>query len=173
VGPTKIHAVIGVAKAYTTRVGAGPFVTELPEAASADLRRRGKEFGATTGRPRRCGWFDAVMVRHAVRVNGMDSLAITKLDVLDEMVKVKICTGYKYKGRILKEYPMATSVLEKCQPVYEELPGWHATTRGARSWFDLPPKARYYLEKIAEHAEAKIGIISVGCEREETVWVTT
>ena len=172
VGPTKIHSVLGVAKAYTTRVGAGPFPTEFPGAQAEELRRRGNEFGATTGRPRRCGWFDAVMVRHAVRVNGMDSLAITKLDVLDEMVKVKVCTGYKYKGRILRDYPMATSILEKCQPVYEELRGWHKPTRGVRNWFDLPVPARYYLEKISEQVEAKISIVSVGSGREETIWVT-
>ncbi len=172
VGPTKIHSVLGVAKAYTTRVGAGPFPTEFPGALAESLRARGNEFGATTGRPRRCGHFDAVMVRHAVRVSGMDSLAITKLDVLDEMIKVKVCTGYKYKGRILKDYPMATSVLERCQPVYEELKGWHKPTRGVRSWFDLPVQARYYLEKIAEKTEARISIVSVGSEREETIWVT-
>ena len=171
VGPTKIHSVLGVAKAYTTRVGAGPFPTEFPEAQAKELRDRGNEFGATTGRPRRCGWFDAVMVRQAVRANGMDSLAITKMDVLDEMAKVKICTGYKYKGKILREFPMATSILGKCQPVYEELRGWYKSTREVRNWFDLPVQARYYLEKIAEQVGAKISIVSVGCEREETIWV--
>lgn len=172
VGPTKIDSVLGVAKAYTTRVGAGPFPTEFPKEQAEEMRQRGNEFGATTGRPRRCGWFDAVMVRHAVRVNGMDSLAITKLDVLDEMVKVKICTGYKYKGRVLKDYPMATSILEQCEPVYEELRGWHKSTRGVRNYFDLPYQARHYIEKIAEQVRTKISIVSVGCEREETIWVT-
>ena len=132
VPPTRIDGVIGIAKAYTTRVGGGPLPTEIGGALEEEVRARGKEFGASTGRPRRCGWFDAVVVRYATRINGFDTLALTKLDVLDELDEVKVCTGYRFEGDLLTEMPADMSVLEACEPVYESLPGWKAPTHGAR-----------------------------------------
>lgn len=172
VGPTRIDSVVGVAKAYTTRVGAGPFPTEFLGEIGEELRQKGCEFGATTGRPRRCGWFDAVMVKTAVRLSGVDSLAITKLDVLDEAPLIKICKGYRIKNHIYKDFPMQTDLLTKCSPVYEEMKGWRRRIDSCRNWFDLPKEARYYLEKISELVGAKISIVTVGQRREETIWIT-
>ena len=169
VGPTAIDAVMGVAKAYTTRVGSGPFPTELKDEVGEGLQERGKEFGATTGRPRRCGWFDGVLVRYATRVNGMASLAVTKLDVLDGCRELKICTGYRHAGRLYKEMPGDLQVLSECEPVYEVLPGWRNATTGATSYKALPPQAKRYLDRIEELAACPIDIISTGSRRDETI----
>jgi len=169
VGPTKIDGVMGIAKAYTTRVGGGPFPTELKDDVGGGLQERGKEFGATTGRPRRCGWFDAVVVRYAVRVNGMTSLAVTKLDVLDGFDEIKLCTGYRYDGRLYKDMPADLQVLTDCEPVYETFKGWAAPTTGITSYAKLPPEAKRYLARIEELAACPIDIISTGSKREETI----
>jgi len=169
VGPTKIDAVMGVAKAYTTRVGSGPFPTELRDEVGEGLQERGKEFGATTGRPRRCGWFDSVLVRYATRVNGLGSLAVTKLDVLDGVEELKICTGYRHAGRPYREMPGDLDVLSECEPVYEVLPGWREATTGVRSYKALPPRAKRYLSRIEELAGCPIDIISTGSRRDETI----
>jgi adenylosuccinate synthase len=139
IGPGKITEVLGVMKAYTTRVGAGPFPTELLDREGEFLRREGQEFGATTGRPRRCGWFDAVVARYAIRINGINSLAITKLDVLDKLESIKVCTGYRYNGKVLTEFPTEARILQNCEAVYESLPGWQQSTGEIKNWNNLPP----------------------------------
>jgi adenylosuccinate synthase len=169
VPPTRVDGVLGVAKAYCTRVGTGPFPSEERGAEAERIRERGGEYGATTGRPRRCGWFDAVAVRYAVRVNGFDALAITKLDVLDELPEIPVCIGYRFEGRTLEEMPADTSVLEACEPVYERLPGWKTSTVGVRDWAMLPENARRYVERLAELVGAEIGLVSTGPDREQTV----
>jgi len=169
VPPSRIDGVMGVAKAYCTRVGTGPFPSEAEEGAAEALRARGKEFGATTGRPRRCGWFDAVAARYATRLNGFDTLAITKLDVLDELEQIPICTAYRFEGETLDEFPSDLSVLERCQPVFESIPGWKAPTPGARQWDRLPAAARHYVERLSELVGTEVGIVSTGPEREDTV----
>ena len=169
VPPTKIHGVLGVAKAYTTRVGNGPFPTELAGGVADLIRARGNEYGATTGRPRRCGWFDAVVLRYAVRVNGLDTVALTKLDVLDQCETVKICVGYKYKGEVLTDFPEEERIWVEAEPVYEEMSGWLAPTRGLRAYAELPTKARQYLERLAELAGVELCLISTGAVREETI----
>jgi adenylosuccinate synthase len=171
IGPTVIDEVIGVAKAYTTRVGNGPFPTELNDSLGEYLRRKGDEFGATTRRPRRCGWLDMLILKYAVRVNGISKLAITKLDVLDEMPEIKVAVAYKYKGKILKEFPQDTNILEQLTPIYKTLPGWKASTSGLTSWKKLPANARKYIDFIAGSLGAKILLVSTGCGREETVWL--
>ena len=171
VGPTKISRVIGVSKAYTTRVGGGPFPSEITGSLQDELREKGREYGATTGRPRRCGWLDAVVGRYAARLNGLDLLAITKLDVLSGLEKVKICKAYNYRGRILTEFPANPQVLLDCQPVYEEMEGWKQDISEARRLEDLPPAARDYLDRLEKILEVKIGLISVGCERQQTIVV--
>ncbi|MCB0300226.1 MAG: adenylosuccinate synthase, partial [Calditrichaeota bacterium] len=145
IGPTRINEVMGVMKAYTTRVGEGPFPTDLLNAEGELLRKEGAEFGATTGRPRRCGWFDGVVARYAIRINGITSLAITKLDVLDKFKEIKVCTGYQVNGKFMKEFPTNLKVLQDCQPVYETLPGWQQPTTECRTWDDLPKVAQDYL----------------------------
>ena len=169
IGPTKIDQVLGVAKAYATRVGEGPFPTQFSSEFEEGMRVRGREYGATTGRPRRCGWFDAVVVRHAVSINGLDSLAITKLDVLDELEKIKIGVGYQYEGKLLKDFPALLRVVLKCQPIYEEMEGWKEDTSRVRSYDELPLKAKEYLQRIAELVKTDIALISVGPGREETI----
>jgi adenylosuccinate synthase len=169
VGPTKIDRVIGVVKAYTTRVGSGPFPTELPKGTAEEIRIKGREYGATTGRPRRCGWFDLLGVNYAIRVNGIDTLAITKLDVLDEQNTVKICTGYRYNGKVITEFPYSLKVLWECEPVYEVLEGWMESISNIRSFNSLPLKTRRYLSRIEELTRTKIGLISVGPRREQTI----
>ncbi|MEW6543023.1 MAG: adenylosuccinate synthase [Nitrospirota bacterium] len=169
VGPTKIDAVMGVAKAYTTRVGSGPFPTELNDQVGGGLQERGKEFGATTGRPRRCGWFDGVVVRYATRVNGLDSLAVTKLDVLDGCKELKLCTGYKHGGRLYREMPADIQVLTECEPVYETLPGWSTATTGITAYKALPREAKRYLDRVEELAGCRIDIISTGSKRRDTI----
>ncbi|MFH1478964.1 MAG: adenylosuccinate synthase [Candidatus Omnitrophota bacterium] len=167
VGPTKIDKVIGVVKAYSTRVGEGPFPTEFEDDLMEKIRSKGKEFGATTGRPRRCGWFDAVIVRHSARVNGLSEIAVTKLDVLDEMPKIKICTGYKYNSSIYKEFPSDIDVLRYSKPLYEEHDGWMQDTTSVTSYKGLPKNARSYLERLSRLLGVKIGMVSVGVERKQ------
>jgi adenylosuccinate synthase len=168
VAPTKIDRVVGVVKAYTTRVGEGPFVTEFPKALDEKIRCKGREFGATTGRPRRCGWFDAVMVRHAVMINGVDSMAMMKLDVLDQMKTIKVCVAYTYKGKSLDFFPNDLDAMRRARPVFKEFPGWQADTTAIRSYKDLPQEARGYIRAIEDFCRAPVSMISVGCGREAT-----
>ena len=169
VGPTRMTRAVGVVKAYTTRVGSGPFPTELKDAVGAHLQERGHEFGATTGRPRRCGWFDAVLVRHAVRVNGMSAAAVTKLDVLDECETLKIGVGYRHRGNRLDEMPGGMAPLEECEPIYEEMEGWRSSTIGISSYEKLPAKAKAYLSRIEGLMGCRIFLISTGTKREEAI----
>ena len=169
VPPTRIHGVLGVAKAYTTRVGGGPFPTEMQGEIGQAIRERGDEYGATTGRPRRCGWFDAMVLRYAVRINGLDTVAITKLDVLDQCETVKVCTGYRYRGDLLTDFPEEETVLKHAEPVYEELSGWMAPTSHAKHEGELPAKARRYLERLEELIGVPFCLISTGAVRDETI----
>lgn len=171
VGPTTIDRVIGVAKAYTTRVGEGPFPTELNDRVGQLLGDLGAEFGTTTGRRRRCGWFDAVIGRYAVRINGLDCLAITKLDVLDELEEIKVCVAYEIDGEICNHFPTNASHFANCKPVYKTLPGWQEDTTGCRSLGDLPKKALTYLKYLAELMKVPIAIVSVGPGRDQTIIV--
>ncbi|MFH1854675.1 MAG: adenylosuccinate synthase [Candidatus Omnitrophota bacterium] len=173
VGPTKIDKVIGVVKAYTTRVGEGPFPTEFKKDLMEKIRNKGREFGATTGRPRRCGWFDAVIVKHAVNVNGLSEIVVTKLDVLDEMEKIKICTAYEYKGKIYRDFPADLDILINCVPVYEEHKGWMRDTTAVRSFKELPKAAKVYLERMSMLLGVKIGMVSVGSKRKQAFQVRT
>jgi len=158
-----------VSKAYTTRVGAGPFPTELSDDVGDHLREVGREYGTTTGRPRRCGWFDGVILRYAARVNGLTGLALTKLDVLTGLPKLKVCVGYDYDGQVLKEFPYQGAVLARCQPIYEEMDGWTEEISGARVYDELPPQAQAYVTRLEELASVPVDIISVGPEREQTI----
>ena len=169
VGPTRIRAVLGVAKAYTTRVGSGPFPTELKGALGESLRSRGKEFGATTGRPRRCGWFDAVSVRSAVRINGLTGLAITKLDILDGLDELKICTGYRHAGKVYHEMPAQARIAEECEPIYETLKGWAGPTTGVTQYEKLSPGSREYLKRLSELTGCPIHLVSTSSRRGETI----
>ena len=171
VGPKAIGGVLGIAKAYTTRVGEGPLPTELHGDMGDQLRESGNEYGASTGRPRRCGWYDAVVVRYAVRVNGLDAIAVTKLDVLDALDAIPLCTGYRYGGELLTEFPSNGAVLAGCEPVYETLPGWSRPTAGVRRYEDLPPEARSYLERIETVTGLPIAIVSTGADRADTIVV--
>ncbi|MGK7901252.1 MAG: adenylosuccinate synthase [Hormoscilla sp.] len=171
VGPTAIDRVIGVAKAYTTRVGEGPFPTEQLGEVGKMLGLRGAEFGTTTGRPRRCGWFDAAIGRYAVRINGLDCLAITKLDVLDELEEIKVCVAYEIDGQRCEDFPSSYRKLARCQPIYETLPGWLRSTTDCRSLEDLPQQALDYLKFLAELMAVPIAIVSVGAKREQTIIV--
>ena len=169
IGPTQINEILGVMKAYTTRVGEGPFPTELTGSEGDEIRDIGKEYGATTGRPRRCGWFDLVIARYAARVNGLTGLAITKLDVLDRMTSIKICTGYEYMDKNISEFPADLSRLEQCEPVYKELPGWQTDTSNATNYQDLPDNAQKYLQFLEEHIGVPIRMVSVGPMRKKTI----
>jgi adenylosuccinate synthase len=169
VSPRDIHEIIGISKAYVTRVGSGPFPTELLDATGEQLRQTGAEFGATTGRPRRCGWFDTMVIRYAVRVNGLTGIALTKLDVLSEFDTIKVCTGYTYQGTALESLPAALEIFENCQPVYEELPGWKCDITGARSFEELPEMARSYVHRLEELAGCPIVMVSVGPRRDQTI----
>lgn len=171
VGPTIIDRVIGVAKAYSTRVGEGPFPTELEDDIGVLLGDRGAEFGTTTGRRRRCGWFDAVIGRYAVRINGLDCLAITKLDVLDELKEIKVCVAYKLDGKICKHFPSNANQFAHCKPIYETVPGWQQSTTHCRSLDELPKQALDYLKFLAELMEAPIAIVSLGASRDQTIIV--
>jgi adenylosuccinate synthase len=171
IGPTMIDSVMGVAKAYTTRVGEGPFPTELKDEIGDKIRERGREYGATTGRPRRCGWFDAVVVNHSIRINGIQQLAITKLDVLNDLDKIKICVGYRMNGKVIRYVPSNLEMLKSSEPVYEELDGWKIEIKEGRRFSDLPPKAQRYLRRLEELIHAKVAMVSVGEERDETIEV--
>ncbi len=171
VGPTMIDRVIGVAKAYTTRVGEGPFPTELDGEMGELLCDRGAEFGTTTGRKRRCGWFDGVIGRYAVRINGLDCLAITKLDVLDEMDEIKVCVAYDLEGQQCNDLPGNARRFERCRPIYKTLPGWKQSTAHCRSLDDLPPQALDYLKFLADLMEVPIAIVSLGASRDQTIIV--
>ncbi|HEV8306989.1 MAG TPA: adenylosuccinate synthase [Methylomirabilota bacterium] len=171
VPPTRIHGVLGVTKAYATRVGGGPFPTEVAGDLGELIRARGKEYGSVTGRPRRCGWFDAPLLRHAVRVNGLDTVAVTKLDVLDQCQRVRVGVAYRYRGAPLDELPLEERVLAKIEPVYEERPGWMAPTEGLRVWEELPGRARDYLSWIQDLIGCEISLISTGPGRDETILV--
>src|SRR5439155_5150083 len=169
VGPRAIGGVLGVAKAYTTRVGEGPLPTELSGEMGRRLRESGHEYGAVTGRPRRCGWYDAVAVRYGVRINGLDALALTKLDVLDGLDRIEVCTAYRCGGRTLTEFPSDITQLAACEPVYETLPGWQTPTRGARRFADLPDGARRYIARLEEVSGVPTAIVSTGSERDDTI----
>ncbi|MEB3222024.1 MAG: adenylosuccinate synthase [Candidatus Sericytochromatia bacterium] len=169
IGPTGIDRVLGVTKAYTTRVGAGPFPTESLDGLGAQLREAGGEFGTTTGRPRRCGWFDAVVVRHAARVNGLDALALTKLDVLDTFERIGICTAYRFGDTLLTDMPDDAEVLARCEPVVEEMPGWCSPTGEAKALEDLPPQARAFLARIEALTGVPIAMIGVGADRASAI----
>jgi len=169
VSPTKIDKAIAAIKAYTTRVGEGQFPTEFSDKLEEEIRCKGNEFGATTGRPRRCGWFDSVMVKYAVMVNGISELAVMKLDVLDDLKDIKFCVAYKYKGKTFKDFPMDFEVLSHAEPVYESVPGWQASTRGVRSYKKLPLNARKYIERLEKILGIRVKYISVGSKRDEII----
>ncbi len=169
--PGAISAVLGVTKAYTTRVGSGPFATEITGAQADALRERGGEYGAVTGRPRRCGWLDLVVLRYSALVNGITSLVVTKLDVLDQLAEIPVCVGYRYKGAPLREMPAEADLFDEVKPEYVTRPGWQASTRGLTDYHRLPQKARDYLKFVADQAGVEIGLISTGPQREETILV--
>jgi adenylosuccinate synthase len=169
VPPTKLHGVLGISKAYCTRVGGGPFPTELDGAVADLIRKRGNEFGSVTGRPRRCGWVDAVGLRYAARINGFDTIAITKLDVLDACETVKACVGYRYRGEVFTDFPEEETILRDAEPVYEELSGWQTSTHGLRDYAELPSKAREYLERLSELIGVGCSLISTGAVRDDTI----
>jgi adenylosuccinate synthase len=167
--PPRLDRTLVVYKAYVTRVGAGPFPTELNGDMGTALREWGQEYGATTGRPRRCGWFDAVAARHSARLNGCSDIALTKLDVLDQCPTIKVCTAYSLDGQTVTTFPATTAALERCTPLYEELPGWQESTHGVRRFTDLPPQARSYVERLEQLVGCAIGLISVGDGRDEMI----
>jgi len=171
VGPMRINGVVGVTKAYTTRVGSGPFPTEMPDLEAKEVRDRGNEYGAVTGRPRRCGWLDLFVLRYAKMINGISSLVVTKLDVFDTQREIQICTGYRYKGAPINEMPATAEELNEVTPEYRTLPGWLAPTEGIRDEKQLPQKARDYLKFVADYLELEIGLISTGPERDATIIV--
>ncbi|MFH1652050.1 MAG: adenylosuccinate synthase [Chloroflexota bacterium] len=168
-GPGKITQVLGIFKAYCTRVGAGPMPTELHDGIGNHIRERAHEYGTTTGRARRCGWFDAIAGRFSTRINGFTQAAITRLDVLDDRPSLKICTGYRVGGRTIADFPASAALLEECKPVYEEMPGWETATNDCRKYEELPAAARHYLERLEELIDCPINIVSVGQQRERTI----
>jgi adenylosuccinate synthase len=169
VGPTRIHGIVGISKAYTTRVGEGPFPTELNDATGSLIREQGQEYGASTGRPRRCGWFDAVVVNYSRKINNLDSLVITKLDVLDVLDEIKICTGYRYRNDLLKAVPSDIHVLEQCRPEYLTVKGWKQKTDGIQDFDDLPMIARDYIKRLSDLVDTEISVISTGPDRIQTI----
>ncbi|MGE0798277.1 MAG: adenylosuccinate synthase [Lautropia sp.] len=174
IGPRHIDFVLGIAKAYATRVGSGPFPTELNDAIGRRLSERGHEFGAVTGRPRRCGWYDAVAMKRSIELNDVTALCLTKLDVLDGLDTIRICTGYEFTGRdgatqLLTRLPTGAAAVESCRAIFEEMPGWREDTRGARQWSALPPAAQRYVERLSELAGVPIDIVSTGPDRDETI----
>ena len=171
VGPTKISKVLGVVKAYTTRVGSGPFPTEMKDSLGEKLREKGGEYGATTGRPRRCGWLDMVVLRHSARINGITGITITKLDILDGLDTIKICTAYKYKGKIYDEFPKEMSIFNECEPVYEEVEGWKTSTSGIKDFRKLPEAAKAYIKKVETMFGVKVQMISTGQRRDELIQI--
>ena len=170
-GPGAIGYVLGICKAYTTRVGGGPFPTELMDDIGRAIGERGREFGTVTGRPRRCGWVDGVLVRQAVKVNGIDGIALTKLDVLDGMAEIKVCTGYRIGGETIDHLPASAGRQARVEPVYETLEGWSESTRGARSWADLPATTIKYIRRIEEIIAAPVALLPTSPERQDTVLV--
>jgi len=172
VSPTRISRILGVFKAYSTRVGSGPMPTELKDETGDLIRERGHEYGTTTGRPRRCGWFDAVAARFSTRINGFTGAAITRLDILDAFARLKICVGYKLAGRTIDYFPGSVAELERCQPIYEELAGWQAPTNHIRDYKQLPPKARQYIARLEELVSCPVNLICVGPRREQTIFKT-
>jgi adenylosuccinate synthase len=170
-GPRAVGYVLGITKAYTTRVGSGPFPTELTDAQGERLGERGKEFGTVTGRKRRCGWFDAVMVRQAIKVGGIDGIALTKLDVLDGFDTLKVCVGYRLGEQTLDRFPSAQGAQQGVEPIYETLEGWNDSTRGARSWADLPATAIKYIRRLEELIGAPVALLSTSPERDDTILV--
>lgn len=171
VGPNKIETVVGICKAYSTRVGAGPFPTELTDEIGDQIRETGHEYGTVTGRPRRVGWFDSVAMRHARRVSGISCLSLNLLDVLTGLKTVKICTSYKLDGKQIDYYPASLKELERCEPVYEELPGWDEDITGAKKFEDLPINAQNYLKRVSELSESPLATVSVGADRIQTIIV--
>jgi adenylosuccinate synthase len=169
VGPTKISKVLGVAKAYTTRVGSGPFPTEIKDALGEEIREKGGEYGATTGRPRRCGWMDMVVLRHSARVNGFTGIAITKLDVLDGLKTIRICTSYKYRRKIYRDFPKEIDIIENCVPIYDEVKGWSSSTVGITGLSNLPQAAKAYIKKIESFLGVEVQLISTGQKRDEII----
>jgi adenylosuccinate synthase len=169
VSPKHVHAVHGISKAYTTRVGAGPFPTEATDEQGETIRNRGKEFGSTTGRPRRCGWFDGPAARYATMVNALDSIVITKIDVLDTFAEIPFCVDYKYKGSVLKEFPADSDVLDKVEPVHRTLRGWQTPIAGVQEWAKLPAAAQDYLKFLSDYLSVPISMVSTGPERDETI----
>ena len=167
--PRHITGALGIAKAYTTRVGGGPFPTELLDETGTYLQKRGNEYGASTGRARRTGWFDSMVVRYSVMLNGLDAIALTKLDVLDEVEEIKVCTAYRCRGELLQDMPYGANVLAECEPVYETLPGWKTNTSGITEYDDLPAAARDYVSRVEELCGTVVGMISTGPERTETI----
>ncbi|MBP1709520.1 MAG: purA [Deltaproteobacteria bacterium] len=173
IGPTRIDGVVGIVKAYTTRVGEGPFPTELNDEIGLRLKDKGKEFGATTGRPRRCGWIDIVALKHSSRINGFTHLALTKLDVLTGVKKIKVCRAYKLEGKEVSEFPASVHTLQNCEPVYEEVAGWQEDLTGIKKYNDLPRNAKKYIKLLEKSMERKFILVSVGFERGETIIVKT
>jgi adenylosuccinate synthase len=171
VAPNAIQTVIGITKAYCTRVGGGPFPTEIHDAIGDELRKRGNEYGAVTGRPRRCGWVDLPLLRYAQSINGVNWWVVTKMDVLDTLNEIPVCVGYKLNGKKIDEIPADAGTMEKIEPVYETLPGWKQSTEGIVEWDKLPKKARNYLEFLEKESGAKIGMVSTGPDREQTMFV--
>ena len=171
-GPTGISRILGVFKAYCTRVGSGPLPTELKDETGDLIRERAHEYGTTTGRPRRCAWFDAVAGRFSTRINGFTGAALTRLDVLDILPRLKICVGYKLDGKTIDYFPGNVAILERCQPVYEELPGWQSPTSDMRDYEKLPAQAKQYVARLEELISCPVNIISVGAEREQTIHKT-
>jgi adenylosuccinate synthase len=169
IAPNKINHILGVFKAFQTRVGAGPMPTELNDEVGEAIRERGHEYGTVSGRPRRCGWFDAVAARLSTRINGFTSIVVTRLDILDNMPELKICTAYKLDGKTIDYFPASIAALERCQPVYETLPGWDKPTSDARKFKDLPPNAQKYILRLEELLGCPASLISVGAHREETI----
>jgi adenylosuccinate synthase len=169
IGPKRLDSIVGIVKAYTTRVGAGPFVCELIDETGDYLQEKGQEFGATTGRPRRCGWLDLVVVEYSARVNGLTNLAITKLDILTGLDPIHLCVAYEYKGKKLDNIPAQLSILEQCSPVYDAMDGWQEDISQARTFSDLPHNAQAYVKKIEKRVGITVSIISVGSERDETI----
>lgn len=171
-GPLNFHHILGITKTYVTRVGSGPFPTELNDTLGRHLAEKGHEFGSVTGRPRRCGWFDAVMMRRSAQLNSLSGLCMTKLDVLDELETLRICVGYKHHGEMLTIFPADTEILSECEPIYEDHPGWQTSTFGIQAYKDLPKNARAYLERIKELVNVPISIVSTGPGREDTIVVS-
>ena len=169
IGPHHLHYVLGITKAYTTRVGSGPFPTELDDAIGRLLASRGKEFGATTGRARRCGWFDAAALKRSIQINGITGLGVTKLDVLDGIDTVRLATSYRLEGRQSDILPVGAEELAECEPIYEDLPGWKRSTIGVTRFEELPPEAQTYLKRIASVCEVPIDLVSTGADRDQTI----